>query len=135
MFWTVEPGAAAGGGDKDRRFVKIVESGVYNVEDHIRMLEDLVSRDFWTPGTNILLDELALDYRGTTLEQLREAAARRVRMDALIGGGKVAALMKSIPDFVRARQYELITDGKISARIRVFRDEAEAIKWLLAEPN
>lgn len=127
LSWTIEYTEE----DQRRRFVKVIERGTYNVEDHMRMLEDITSRDFWKPGTNILLDESNLNYQGTTLEQLREAAARRVLMDARIGDGKTAAVMSTITDFVRARQYELITDGKVSAKIKIFRNEQEALKWLL----
>ncbi|HEX8250946.1 MAG TPA: hypothetical protein VF599_22420 [Pyrinomonadaceae bacterium] len=125
MSWTIDY-------EDDRRFVRVVARGVYNIDDHMRMLEDVVTRDFWTPGINLLLDESNLDYRGITLEQLREAAARRVSFDARIGSSKTAVVLNSLTDFARARQYELITSGKISAKIEIFRQADKALEWLLA---
>jgi hypothetical protein len=125
MSWTVEY-------IEDRRFIRVVIRGVYNIDDHMRMLEDVVTRDFWTPGINLLIDESNLDYRGVTLEQLREAGTRRLNFDARIGGGKTAVVLNSLADFARARQYELITSGKISAKIEIFRKADKALEWLLA---
>lgn len=125
MFWTIEY-------MNDRHFVRVVATGIYNIDDHMRMLEDLVTRDFWKPGRNLLLDESSLSYHGITLEQLREAGARHVKMDDSIGRGKTAVVMNTLSDFMRARQYELITSGKVSAKIEIFKDEEKAINWLLA---
>jgi hypothetical protein len=125
MFWTIEH-------LKDLRFVKVSVTGIYNIDDHMRMLEDLTSRDFWKPGMNCLFQESNLTYHGITLEQLREAAAKRIKMDASIGAGKTAVVMGTMTNFARGRQYELITSGKISAKIEVFKDEEKAVSWLLA---
>ncbi|MDQ3799025.1 MAG: hypothetical protein M3384_06210 [Acidobacteriota bacterium] len=124
MSWTIE-------NVKDRRFVRVVARGVYNIDDHMRMLEDLVTRDSWKPGMNLLIDDTSLDFRQSSLEELREVSIRRIGLDALIGGGKTAVLVSSLTGFARARQYELITSGKISAKIEIFRDEDEALLWLL----
>ncbi|HEX8251162.1 MAG TPA: hypothetical protein VF599_23510 [Pyrinomonadaceae bacterium] len=124
MYWTVAY-------VKDRRFVRVVARGVYNIDDHMRMLEDVASRDFWTPGMNWLLDNSELDFSRTSLEQLREAGRKRIEFDALIGSGKTAVLVNSLINFGRARQFELITTGKVSAKIDIFKDEDEAVRWLL----
>lgn len=125
MFWTIQY-------VKERNFVRVMVGGIYNVDDHMRMLEDLVTRDFWKPGMNCLLNESNITYHGTTLEQLREAGERRIKLDAAIGRSKTAVVMSTLTDYARARQYELITSGKVSAKIEIFKDEAAALKWLLA---
>lgn len=125
MFWTIEY-------EKGSHFVRVAAAGIYNIDDHMRMLEDLVSHNFWKPGMNLLLDESNLTYHGITLEQLREAGARRIKMDALVGAGKTAVVMNTMTDFARGRQYELITSGKVSAKIEIFKDEEKAVRWLLA---
>lgn len=117
---------------KERDFVWVVASGIYNIDDHIRMLKDLAARDFWTPGMNVLIDDSRLDFERINLEELREAALKRIELDAVIGDGKVAVLVKGIINFVRVRQYELITNGKIAAKISIFQDEEKALSWLLA---
>lgn len=125
MYWTVEY-------MKDHRFVRVVARGVYNIDDHMRILKDVVTRDFWTPGMNLLIDDSELDFSRTSLEQLREAGLKRIEFDALIGNGKTAVLVNSLINFGRARQFELITTGKISTKMEIFKDEDEAVRWLLA---
>jgi hypothetical protein len=125
MYWTVEY-------VKERPFVRVVAAGIYDIDAHMRMLEDVVAREFWKPGMNLLVDDSELDFSRTSLEQLREAGQKRIEFDALIGNGKTAVLVNSLVNFGRARQFELITTGKVSAKIDVFKTEAEAVRWLLA---
>lgn len=125
MNWTIEH-------IREGRFVRVNVTGTYNIEDHIRMLEDVAAREFWKPGMNLLIDDRNLDFKSTNLEEFREAGKRRAEMDTLIGGGRTAVLVSSLTDFARARQYELITSGKVSSKMDVFKDEDDAIKWLLA---
>lgn len=125
MSWTVEY-------VKDKRFVKVVIRGIYNLEDHMRMLKDVAAHESWKPGMNLLIDDRKLDFQSTSLEELREAGRRRVELDPLIGGGKTAVLVDSLADFARVRQFQLITNGKVSTKIDIFKKEAEALTWLLA---
>ena len=124
MSWTIEY-------IEDRRFVKVVTKGDYNVNAHRQMLEDILNRDFWRSDMNLLIDDSSLNFSRITLEVLREAAAMRIEMDARLGGNKTAILVNSLVNFGRVRQFELITGSKISAEIRVFQDENEAIGWLI----
>jgi len=124
MHWTI---AYA----KDRHFVKVVAKGIYNIDDHIRMLEDVVARDFWKLGMNLLINASELDFSDTRLEQLRAVSLKRIELDTLIGNGKTAIVMNSMTDFARGRQYELIMSGKVAAKIDVFKNEDKALEWLL----
>ena len=117
---------------KDHHFAKVVAKGIYNIDDHMRMLEDVVTRDFWKLGKNLLIDASELDLSDTGLEQLRAAGLKRTGFDALIGGGKTAVWVNSLISFGRARQFQLITSGKVSAKIDIFQDEDKAVRWLLA---
>lgn len=125
MNWTIEY-------IKEGHFVRVTVTGIYNLKDHVLMLEDVAARNFWIPSMNLLIDDRHLDFQSTSLEELREAGKRRAELDVLIGAGKTAVLVSSTIDFVRARQYELITSGKILAKIDIFKDEEEALSWLLA---
>jgi|SRR5215213_2631711 len=116
---------------KDRHFAKVIAKGIYNIDDHMRMLKDVVTRDFWQPGMNLLINALELDFSDTRLEQLRAVSLKRIELDALIGNGKTAIVMSSITDFARGRQYELIMSGKVAAKIDVFKNEDKALEWLL----
>jgi hypothetical protein len=126
MYWTIEHA-------KDRHFVRVVAGGIYNIDDHMRMLKDVATRDFWTPGMNLLIDDSNLDFSQTSLEQLREAGRKRIELNALIGSSKTAVLGGSLADFARARQFELITNGKVSAKIDIFNNEDKAISGFIED--
>jgi hypothetical protein len=48
-----------------------------------------------------------------------------------IGYGKAAIPLRTLADYGRGRQFELLTDCRVGAQLQVFRDEAEALHWLL----
>lgn len=123
MKWTVEY-------KEKGRYVRVVTGGVFNVDDHGKMTEDILSREFWTPGMNVLFDHRKLDFGDTGFEAMREASQTHVKNDARIGDGRSAILMKSVSDFGLARQFEMLTDEQISADLHVFLDEKQALRWL-----
>lgn len=55
MDWTV---------DDEGRYVVVRTSGDFSPDDHRRMVEDVVSRPFWTPGRDALFDHGALRLNG-----------------------------------------------------------------------
>lgn len=124
MEWTVEQ--APGG-----RYVRITTTGRFSVTDHQKMIEDIVGRPFWKPGTDALFDHRALDMAGATYKDMLAARANHQVDDALIGDGKAAIVMRSPGDFGSARQFEMLTQGKVQAELRVFLDLDEAMEWLL----
>lgn len=117
---------------EEQPFVTVVTNGNFNIKDHLKMIEDVVSRDFWLPGMNVFFDHRKLNFGSTDITIFRGASANHAQNDERIGDGKAAILMKSIADFGRGRQYELITDPKVSAKLRIFLDEREALQWLIA---
>lgn len=126
MEWIVEYIA-------DKKIATVRTIGSFTVEDHARMVEDIVSREFWKPGLDVLFDHRELEFGFTNFEIMKRASANHEKNDERIGNGKAAILMKSIVDFGRGRQFELIADDKVSAKLKVFRDEESAVKWLQEE--
>ncbi|HEX6038820.1 hypothetical protein [Longimicrobium sp.] len=124
MEWTVEH-------DEELGFVTVRTRGVFTTRDHLRMTEDVLSRDFWRPGTSVLFDHRALEFGAADLAVMRAASENHVAHDDRIGTGKAAVLMKAAADFGRGRQFEMLSEGRISALVHIFLDEAEAIAWLL----
>jgi len=61
---------------------------------------------------------------------MRKASFNHEDNDEWIGNSKIAFLMNSVGDFGLGRQYEILTDGRVSARIHVFVDEETATRWL-----
>ena len=126
MNWTVHK-------IKGQSYIKVTTEGVFSSADHLKMIEDIVSRDFWMPGTNVLFDHRNLEFGETDVSIFKEASSNHEKNDQHIGDGKAAILMKSLADFGRGRQFELIADNKISAKLHIFLREKEAIKWLTSE--
>lgn len=111
-------------------FVKIVTEGDFTLSDHLAMVEDIISQKFWKPGMNTLFDHRKLDFNETTIALMKEASENHKRYEVQIGDGKAAILMKSLEDYLRGRQFELLTSHQASARLNVFMDEDKAIEWL-----
>jgi hypothetical protein len=125
MNWTIED-------INDRDYVRITTRGLFNPADHLEMVEDIISKKFWKPGRCTLFDHRLLDFGNTTLDSIRETGSNHEINEQRIGDSKSAILMKSLADFARGRQFELLTTGKISARLRIFLSEDEALEWLLS---
>jgi hypothetical protein len=111
-------------------FVRVRLEDKFSNDEFIYIFEDLFSRDYWKLGMHILFDDSNLNLTDTTLEMIRHASACYVNNHSHIGDGKVAMLMRSLSDFARGRQFELLTGVKAHANINIFMDEAEAIQWL-----
>ena len=123
MNWTIEY-------IEPLNVVKIITEGDFSTDDHLRMIEDIISRDFWIPGMDTFFDHRKLDFKRTTIALMRKVSANHQKYEKQIGNGKAALLMKSLADFARGRQIELMTRYEVSATVSVFLDEEETIKWL-----
>jgi hypothetical protein len=126
MDWTFEFRLREG-------YVRIVTRGDFNVTDHQTMVESLLSDPKWRPGTPTLHDHRRLRFQDIGFNEMLEAKSIHVSNDARIGNGKAASLMRANGDFGIGRQYEILTTGRVSAQVRTFEDEAEAVAWLLDE--
>lgn len=91
---------------------------------------DFLAQPFWVPGNHVLYDYRETDFNNINLEQLRQMAAFHEANSVGIGGGRMAFLMGSPRDFGFARQYEMITEGKVLSEVRVFQEETQALEWL-----
>jgi hypothetical protein len=126
MEWTVEHRTA-------QDYVVVTTHGSFSADDHLRMTQDIVERDWWRPGLAVLFDHRELDFGASGLATMRRAGDNHTANDARIGDGKAAVLMKTVADYGRGRQFELLTEGQVGARMRIFLDEEEALAWLLAD--
>lgn len=126
MDWTVE----ISGTDP---YTMVTTSGTFNVADHLRMIEDIVGRPAWRPGTDVLFDHRELSFDDADLRAMYQAGDNHLLHDERIGGGKAAILMRSLSDYGRGRQFELLTEHRISATCCVFLDPAEALDWLAGQ--
>lgn len=117
---------------QDKHYVEIVFEGDFTAEGLIQMMDDVVAREYWKPGMNVLSDFRKVKFDADSLAAIRKVSEGRLKKEKQIGSGKSALLMNSLADYGRGRQYQLLIESKISASLRVFTDKKEAIDWLLA---
>lgn len=125
MNWSVEY-------IREKHYIRIAAEGHFTAEGQFQMMEDIIACKYWRAGMNILCDFRKLEFDADSLDAIRKVSANRQKKERQIGNGKSALLMKSLADYARARQYQLLTEPKVSARLQVFTNEEEALKWLLA---
>lgn len=106
--------------------------GVFNVSDHGRMVEDIVSREEWRPGHSILFDHRELSFDSIGYEDMVRARENHLAHEARIGNARSAILMKSAADYGVGRQFQLLAEGRVSADLEIFADEQAATAWLCA---
>jgi len=115
---------------KEGGYVLAKLEGRFTSRDHRAMIEDLVHRDFWKPGCSLLLDNRDLTFPEPAFSEILAASENHLEFDAEIGNGKAANLMAGDDGFGTGRQYQNMIGDQVSAQIRIFTDEAEAIAWL-----
>lgn len=79
---------------------------------------------------NVLFDERKVEFKDTDIELVKEVSNSFKSFDKQLGSGKVAVLMNSLIDYARGRQFELLTAKSVSAKIKIFTDETQAVDWL-----
>lgn len=115
----------------DKQFIKVTSEGDFNAKDHREMIEDVTSREFWKAGMPVFFDNRKVNFNGVNYNVINEAARNHIKNNELIGGGRAAILMKSVADFGIGRQFQLLTNGVVSAELHIFQDEKKALGWLL----
>lgn len=123
MNWTVQK-------LETEPFVRVAAQGVFDPDEHLEMLDDLLSRRFWQPETPVLFDFRNVEFGETNLDDVRQASLNRQKNDARFGCAKSAFLMKSLTDFARGRQFQLLTEDKVCAALRIFMEEDQALHWV-----
>ena len=113
------------------RFVVVRTSGEFSADDHRRMIEDVVSRPFWRPGRDALFDNSGLIFDGQAFPAITAAAETHRSFDEAIGNGRAAIVMPDLALYGVGRMFEEVTGERVSARLRIFRDEGAARAWLL----
>ena len=115
-----------------QRYFRIVTCGDFSLTHHKRMVRDLLSHEEWRPGARTLFDHRLLRFGDIGFAEMLELEAVHVSNDSVIGDGKSAILMSS-NDYGLGRQFQNITDAGVSAQIRIFKNEVEALAWLLED--
>ena len=114
-----------------QNYLKITVTGLFSINEHFKIFEDIISHEYWKPGMPLLFDNRQLDFTGINFKVVSQASSNYERISDRIGNLKAAMLMKSLSDFGTGRQFEILSDSKGPGEMRVFLDEKEALLWLL----
>ncbi|MGC2238851.1 MAG: hypothetical protein WA584_22035 [Pyrinomonadaceae bacterium] len=128
MNWTI-------GKVEKKLFVRITLEGDFDIKDFFEIFGSLFALEYWQMGMHLLFDDSRLNLSEINYEMIRHASDCYSHHYSNIGDGKIAMLMKSVPDFGRGRQFQLLTEMQVPANINIFTDEAEAVIWLEAKPD
>jgi hypothetical protein len=128
MQWTV-------GNIEQECFVRVVLEGDFSTDEFFLIFKEILSRADWRQGMHILFDDTNLSFTDTNLDMIRHASDCYAEYHFKIGDGRIALLMNSVADFARGRQFELLTGNKIPSNIGIFRNEADAVDWLLTKED
>jgi len=120
---------------EDDNYVRVTSEGVFSIEEHPKCFRKLFSTAFWKPGLNLLFDHRHFDFGIINLEIMRAVSIHFLQVSEQLGAGRLALLMKSAHDFGIGRQFEMITEGKSRRDICIFREEPEAIRWIIGSRN
>ena len=110
--------------------VKVVAKNTFSVQGHSKMVEEVISQDFWKSGMNLLIDDRKVEFKKTDLDLIKTVSENFSDFKEELGRGKTAILMGSLGDYVRGRQFDLLTDDKVYSDIQIFMDEEKALDWL-----
>ena len=123
MNWTIES-------HHDPDFVRINTAGTANVIDCERMVNDILSQDFWRTGAPLLINCLELDVRDIRYDDVDQSGMifRSRRLD--FGSCRMAIIALPGLNYGVSRQFKSVTEGRTSINIQIFLDESAAIEWL-----
>jgi len=113
------------------KYVRVSGIDIFDVNLQPVIYRDILSRNFWEPGMALLFDNTNVDFGASGIERMRRASQNYIKFARYFGTGKMALLMKSLVDFGRGRQFEMLSESKGGCRICSFLDEGAALEWLL----
>ncbi|TPW15252.1 MAG: hypothetical protein FD129_931 [bacterium] len=125
LTFTLEPHPGEG-------FVRIRAQGRLTAPDMLEMLEKLTTEH---PGLNRLWDFRQVDLTSWTLDDMRmyiDVLVRRAPGSPIV---RVAGLVSRDIDFELARMFEELAAGTLPVVGAVFREDAEAIRWVSTRPD
>lgn len=112
----------------------ITTRGAFDIHDFTRLADELLAHPDWQPGCQCLFDYRGTDFAAVQAVELRWAADLHAERNGRIGQGRAALVMKDLLDFGMGRMYEMSLGDRAAAELQVFRDIAEARRWIGLDP-
>ena len=119
--------------DSKARLVRIAITGIDTATDIERRTREITNDLRWSPGMDALVDFSGATGIDASMEQLGDTAVVFGQLDMLIGDGRLAIVAPRDPIHEIGLRWEAMAQGRTAMKIRVFRDRAEAERWLARE--
>ncbi|HEY8561237.1 MAG TPA: hypothetical protein VIL74_12750 [Pyrinomonadaceae bacterium] len=122
MKWTIEH-------DPTDNFFRVNCYRQFSDHDCRKMLDALAFSEDWRRDADILIDYRETDFTGIRVDDLQIVLNYHKQLAPVLGDGKLALVMGSVRDLQLARQYEMLNEKIVHAKIMVFDDDEKAIAW------
>jgi len=125
MDWTISV-------PEGTEIIRVELRGDFDLAAHPQLLSEVNDAIRKHPACSILFDNRQL--HGGQMTPNEMVVSSGLFADSLAGmGGKRMAIIPSEGETERAENWTRITHSYTMTRIRVFRDEAEAVEWLTSD--
>lgn len=123
MKWTIEF-------VKHGNYFRVVNHGIYEAGDSVKLYQKIFSDKSWTSGSSILMDNRLVDYRNVNYRVMSQSSNSLIHYETQITNSKIGYIVSSQVGFGVCRQFQLLMEGKLAISIEVFTDEEMAVKWI-----
>lgn len=111
-------------------YFKVVNEGIYETSDSIKIYREIFSHKLWRPNSSILIDNRRVDFRNVNYLTMSQASSNLANNSHQIGSGRIAYLTGSQLEYGVSRQFQILAQDKVSTKIEIFKYEDEALKWI-----
>src|ERR1044071_1889128 len=94
-----------------RKLFKVINEGIYEEGDSVKLYGDLFSNKFWKPDSSILIDNRLVDFRNINYEVMSQSSTNLSASQEQIGNSKIAYLADSPLAYGSCRQFQTLMEG------------------------
>ena len=116
--------------DQNRKVLDIIVSGLSDADDLSSALEHIINSGDYPPNTDAIWDVRNSDLSNANFQFVSELVKIRSRFMKR-RDCRSALIVSSEVQYGLCRMFEMLSEGKISQQLRVFRDYKEGEQWLL----
>lgn len=116
--------------DQNRKVLDIIVFGLSDADDLSSALEHIINSGDYPPNTDAIWDVRNSDLSNANFQFVSELVKIRSRFMKR-RDCRSALIVSSEVQYGLCRMFEMLSEGKISQQLRVFRDYKEGEQWLL----
>ena len=116
--------------DQNRKVLDIIVFGLSDADDLSSALEHIINSGDYPPNTDAIWDVRNSDLSNANFQFVSDLVKIRSRFKKR-RDCRSALIVSSEVQYGLCRMFEMLSEGKISQQLRVFRDYKEGEQWLL----